>query len=68
MAADHRRRIPRKGLLDDFARMNARAIQRAAEELDILDQPMPIRQEQDAEHLMIQGPEPKAQELPHLVR
>ena len=44
MRQDQSRRVPLEGLLHDLARIDGSAVDRAAEELHELDEPMPVVQ------------------------
>ena len=57
-----------EGLLDDDTRMDGSAVDRAKEEVFILDNPMPVIEEDAAEYLVQFFTEFQAQELPGDIR
>ena len=58
VAQDHRRRVVGERAFDDLARVDRRAVDRAAEQLLVADQPVPRVEEQAAEHLVRQVEQP----------
>ena len=56
-----------KRQLHDFARVDTRAVDRAAEELDVLDDPVALVREDDAEDFVIEVPQTHGQILAHLL-
>lgn len=52
---NHRRRVAAQGFLDHFARMNLCAVDRAAEHLRVVDQPMARVQEQHREDFVLEA-------------
>ena len=53
---DDRRRIARQEFLDHLARIHRRIIDGAAEQFDVLDQPMPVVEKQHSEHFVLDRP------------
>ena len=60
--------IPRERFFDHFARVHARAVDRAAEELEAVDQPVPAVEKQDREHLVVARRQPHREVVPRCVR
>ena len=64
---DHGRRIVGERALDDLARIDGRAVDRAAEQLLVADQPVPRVEEQAAEHLVRQVEQPRLEKARRVV-
>lgn len=54
--------------LDDFARVHARPVDRAAEDLEAVDQPVAAVEKQDREYFVIARGQPHRQVVPRCVR
>ena len=68
MGQDHGRGVAVQGLLDHFPRVDRRAVDGAAKQLLEGQHPVPVVQEQAAEHLVGPVPKPGQQELPAVGR
>ena len=63
VSKSHRMADKQQRLLDHFARIHRRAINRATEHLDVFDQPMPVVQKQYQEHFVGEPSELGAQDF-----
>src|SRR3546814_3527547 len=60
---ENRRRVEQQGLLDQFARVHLGAVDRAEEQLGIVDQPVPAVEKDDGEDLALQARQLVAEEV-----
>lgn len=62
---DDARGIASERLLDDFARIHARPVDRAAKEFAVFDQPVPRIEKQRREHFVLERADPQRRKFAH---